>query len=150
VADKELLGLVKEGGQKTLTIAPECNEGLRFKIGKPIRDKAYFKFVEWAAGLGFEKLKCYFMIGIPGQKDNDIDQMIELIIKIRRIFSNSYISINPFVPKPGTELEKHIFDIKEIKRQGKALKKALGSKGIDFKLPSAKAAERQWRLAHKK
>ncbi|MBU2590126.1 MAG: B12-binding domain-containing radical SAM protein [Nanoarchaeota archaeon] len=149
IVDKELMNLIKKGGQKTLTIAPECNEELRFKIGKSIRDKAYFNFVELAKEIGFPKIKAYFMIGIPEQTDKDIKEMIILIKELKKRFNNLYISINPFVPKPKTELEKHEFNIKTLKNQAKLLKKELYKEKINFKLSSIKSAYKEWELSHK-
>lgn len=149
IVDKELMELIKKGGQKTLTMAPECNERLRFNIGKPIRDEAYFKFVEIAKEAGFEKVKAYFMIGIPGQTEEDLKNMISFITELKKRFSNIYVSINPFVPKPRTELEKHEFDIKTLKDQAKILKKELFRQNVKFKLSSIKSAYNEWRLANK-
>jgi len=149
IVDKELIELIKKGGQKTLTIAPECNEELRFKIGKSIRDKAYFNFVDIAKEVGFPKIKAYFMIGIPEQTDKDLEEMINFIKELKKRFNNLYISINPFVPKPRTELEKHEFDIKTLKNQAKILKKEFSKDKITFKLSSIKSAYKEWELANK-
>ncbi len=149
IVDKELMELIKRGGQKTLTIAPECNESLRFEIGKSIRDKAYFDFAEIAQEIGFSKIKLYFMIGIPGQHEKDIMEMVEMIKNLKKIFSRLYISINPFVPKPGTELAAHEFDKPTLKAQAKILSSELGKAKIYFKLASINAAYNEWELSHK-
>ncbi|HII15982.1 MAG TPA: radical SAM protein [Nanoarchaeota archaeon] len=151
LADKEFLELIKKGGQKTLTIAPECNEELRLKIGKNVKDEAYFRFIEMANEIGFETIKMYFMIGIPGQDEKALEEMASFIIKAKKMCkAECYISINPFVPKPGTMLESHEFDEKQIKKQAKYLQQILGKDKIRFKVQGTRQAKEEWVLAHTK
>lgn len=121
--DEELLELIYKGGQRSLTIAPECGEKLRKNIGKYVSDEIFFKFAKMAKK--FRSVKLYFMVGIPGQDRNDLDEMIEFIYRFKNIFNNVYVSFNPFVPKPKTKFEKYKFDKKIIKEQIKYLKNNL-------------------------
>ncbi|MDI6736991.1 MAG: radical SAM protein [Nanoarchaeota archaeon] len=151
LADREFLELIKKGGQRTLTIAPECNEELRFKIGKHVKDEQYFKFIENANGLSFDTIKMYFMIGIPGQDEKALEEMAAFIIKAKKMCrAECYVSINPFVPKPGTMLSSHKFDEKVIKKQAKYLQNLLGKEGIRFKVQGVRQAKEEWVLAHSK
>lgn len=147
IADEELLGLVKQGGQRTLTIAPECDEDMRFKIGKPIKDEKYLHFVEMAKKLGFDEIKCYFMFGLPEQKEENLANLIALIKKIKEIFHKTHISMGPFVPKPGTALESYEFDVKTARKQAAFLKRELGRERIRFKLHSISSAYKEWQLS---
>jgi len=121
--DEELLDLIYKGGQKSLTVAPECGEKLRKDIGKYVTDEIFFSFARIARK--FRSIKLYFMVGIPGQDKKDLDEMIEFIKRFRNIFNNIYVSFNPFVPKPKTVFENHIFDKKIIKEQINYLRKNL-------------------------
>jgi len=148
ITDEELLWLIKEGGQKTLTIAPECNESLRFEIGKNVSDASYLHFVELAQRLGFEEIKCYFMLGLPNQTKEDLEKTIVLIKQLKERFANLYVSINPFVSKLNTPFAEYGFDAKRIEEQAAFLKKALRDTKIRVKIQSIKAAKEEWLLAH--
>ena len=141
LVDEELLRLIKKGGQKTLTIAPEADEKARIKLGKNVKDEKYFEFIELANKIKFETLKVYFMVGV----DENLDEMIKLIEKIKEKFGKRvYISVNPFIPKPRTEFEDKGFDKKEMKRRIKYLKKNLSK--IKVKFSGVSQADLDWRL----
>ncbi|ENN96384.1 radical SAM protein [Methanocaldococcus villosus KIN24-T80] len=112
---------------KTLTIAPEAgSEELRKFINKDISNEDIFNAVELAKKFGIEKVKLYYLIGLPGEKEEDIKAIASLTEKIKREIKRVEVSINPFVPKPHTEFEDFIFDIdskKKIKLLEKMLKK---------------------------
>jgi radical SAM superfamily enzyme YgiQ (UPF0313 family) len=149
IVDEELMALIRKGGQRTLTIAPECNESLRKKVCKNVSDKKFFDFVEAAGRIGFEGIKLYFMVGLPEQDTRDLDEMAELIKKLKNSFKGkSYVSVNPFVPKPGTAFANHVFDVKLVKRQVSYLKKKLGKMGIRFKFAGVKNALLEWKIAN--
>ncbi|MBU2638107.1 MAG: B12-binding domain-containing radical SAM protein [Nanoarchaeota archaeon] len=149
LADSEFLELIKKGGQRTLTIAPECNEELRFKIGKHVKDEQYFKFIEKANELSFDTIKMYFMIGIPGMDEKSLKEMAGFIAKAKKMCKvGLYISVNPFVPKPGTALSSHKFDEKIVKKQAKFLQNLLGKANIRFKVQGTRQAKEEWVLAH--
>lgn len=151
LADRNFLELIKKGGQRTLTIAPECDEKLRFEIGKRVNDEQYFRFIENANELSFETIKAYFMIGIPSQNDESIKKMCEFIIKAKGLSkAKFYVSINPFVPKMGTIFSEYKFDESVIKKQAKLLKSFLGKSGLRFKIQGARQAKEEWVLAHSK
>ncbi|MBU2634621.1 MAG: B12-binding domain-containing radical SAM protein [Nanoarchaeota archaeon] len=146
--NKEILSLIKKGKQKTVTIAPEANERLRFKICKFTKDENIYNFIKDINELNFKKLKCYFMIGLPDQNKKDLDEMISLIKNLKEKFKGkTYISINPFVPKPKTKLENHIFNKSEIKKQALYLKKELNKIDIRYKIPNINSSYLEWKLS---
>ncbi len=139
--DDELLDLIKKGGQRSLTIAPESNQRLRYLLNKHISDAQYFNFIKKAKQKGF-KIKLYFMVGIPNTTKKDLDELIEFINKAK-----CSASINPFVPKPKTNLKDHKFDKTKIKQEIKYLKKHLKTK---VKFANMKFSYEEYRLAHAK
>lgn len=146
--DKELLELIKKGNQKTITLAPECNESLRSSIGKPIKDDVFFKIIEYANELKFETIKLYFMINIPNQTQQDLDEMIEFIEQCKKRFKNKlYISINALVPKQRTAFSKHTFNKEQIQKQLNYLKSKLR---VKFKTSPLRIAEKEFQLSHAK
>jgi len=148
LADEELLKLIKQGGQRTLTIAPEANESLRFKINKKVKDEKYFKFIELANKLNFKKIKCYFLVGLPNQEEKDLKETITLINKFKTKFNGKIsLSFNPLTPKPRTEFENIKFNKTKIKQQYIYLKKNLK---IKAKLPNLNQSHLEHKLAHMK
>lgn len=150
VADEEMLKLVRQGGQKTVTVAPEANQEVRYSLGKIVSDEKFFNFAEMASKIGFEGIKYYFMIGIPGQEKKDLEEMVLFIKKLKSIFPKTYISINPFVPKPKAAFGGHPFDKKAVKEHASFLRKELGKLGIRFKLSGISNSIKEWKLANAK
>ncbi|ACV24668.1 B12-binding domain-containing radical SAM protein [Methanocaldococcus fervens] len=112
---------------KTLTIAPEAgSERLREFIKKDINEGDIFNAIELAKKYNVEKVKLYFMVGIPTETDEDIEELITLTKKIKKEIRRVEISVNPMIPKPHTDFEEEEFDLsskKKIKYIEKALKK---------------------------
>jgi hypothetical protein len=94
-------------GTQTLTIAPEAGtERLRRVINKGQPEESLLAAVELAQSLGFPQLKLYFMVGHPGETDEDIQGIVDLTLKARAIFKrNVAINATPFVPKPHTPFQ---------------------------------------------
>ncbi|RME55270.1 radical SAM protein [Candidatus Woesearchaeota archaeon] len=149
--DEEFISLVVQGGQKTLTLAPECNESLRFKIKKLVKDETFFKVVDYANKYKVKKLKYYFLLGLPGQTMNDLKETVELIKSLKTKFKGqTYVSFNPLVGKPMTEFSGIVFDKKKIKTQALYLKKELSKIGVKIKIPSVSSSEKEYKLANLK
>lgn len=147
--DDKILRLIKLGGQKTLTIAPECNESLRKKIGKLTSDKQYLDFIDSAKRLDFEKIKVYLVIGLPEQTEQDIVDTVELIKKFKDRFNNISLSINYFVPKKNSEFQYHKFDKIKNTEQAKIIKQELSKLKIKYKIANLNLAYKEYKLAVK-
>ena len=144
--DKETISLIKQLGQRSLTIAPEANERLRLSMGKMVKDKDYFDFVEICNEVGFAKLKLYLMIGIPGMEDKDIIEMRDFVDKIKEKFNGKiYVSVNYFVPKPKSEFQDHPFDKKILKQQAKVVEREF--KHYKVKMKGLKTSFLEWDIA---
>ncbi len=125
-------------GQRTLTIAPEAgNEPLRRRMRKNLSDERIEEFVAWCFELGMENLKLYYMIGIPGETDNDVLSIAAFTrrlhdIQVRAVRSRGRIghlalNVGVYVPKPGTPLAEGGFcGVSEAKRRVRLLSRALG------------------------
>ncbi len=120
-----------KSGQKSLTLAPESNERLRAVMNKKLSDEQVSSAVNLAFEHGVEKIKLYFMIGTPGEKLEDIHDVINLVKKMR---GNLRLSINPFVPKPHTPFQWFGFeDIASLNKKKKMLQKLRNCSFEDFK-----------------
>ncbi len=103
----ESLSSVRKGG---LTIAVEAgSEKLRQIINKPINDEDLFAAAQAAYRAGWQRLKLYFMVGLPGETEEDIKHIVQLsfqLAKLRKKVDNKTGQINITVswltPKPHT------------------------------------------------
>lgn len=103
----ELITSVRKAG---LTIAVEAaSEKVRKIINKPLKDTDLFTAVEAAYKAGWQKLKLYFMVGLPGESEDDIKKIVKLsydLAKLRKKIDGRTGQINAavswFVPKPHT------------------------------------------------
>ncbi|MBQ9456668.1 MAG: TIGR03960 family B12-binding radical SAM protein, partial [Thermoguttaceae bacterium] len=96
-----------------LTIAPEAaRTDMRRVIGKRVTDEDLLAGCRIAFQNGFQRVKLYFMIGLPGERAEDVDGMIELaktIGELGKEVSGRYptvvVSVSNLVPKPQTPLQ---------------------------------------------
>lgn len=143
--DQETLKLMRACGQKSLTIAPECGERLRFVINKKVKDEDYFTFVERCNNAHIEKLKLYLMIGLPHMQTEDLKEMAFFVKEMRSRFKGKlYLSINYFVPKPKTPFSEEKIDKKVLKQQEKTLLQEL--ERIKRKIPKLSTSYKEWTL----
>ncbi len=125
-ATQEVLDLL--GRRKTLTIAPEAgSERLRKVIKKGITESDLLSLAEKLSYTELENLKLYFMIGLPFETDDDIDEIVKLIYKIRHVFHRRLTaSVSIFVPKPFTPFQWHKMETENVvKERLKKLKRDL-------------------------
>ena len=103
-----LLKILKMGGQKTLTIAPETGSSeLRRKMGKGLTDEAIFDAAQAAKDTGFKSIKAYFIIGLPDETDEDVLALGEMVKQIaEQTGLRTIASVNPFIPKAHTRWER--------------------------------------------
>ncbi|MCL2701854.1 MAG: TIGR03960 family B12-binding radical SAM protein [Phycisphaerae bacterium] len=101
---------VRKGG---LTIAAEAgSERLRRAIGKDITEDNMLAGVQAAYRAGWRSVKVYFMAGLPGETDADIDEIFDLCQRLsfaRKPVDNQRGSISASVswavPKPHTPMQ---------------------------------------------
>jgi radical SAM superfamily enzyme YgiQ (UPF0313 family) len=108
-----ILRLLRQSGEKTITIAPETgSDRLRRVINKTVTNDEILAAADMIFASGMENLKLYFMIGLPSEVDDDLVAIHDLTLQLREIMltharSRGQIgrivgSVNPLVPKPGT------------------------------------------------
>jgi radical SAM superfamily enzyme YgiQ (UPF0313 family) len=113
---EELVASLARGGHRTLTMAPEAGtERLRQIIRKPITDAQILAACESVRRNGIPNLKGYFMIGLPGETQADVEAIPALAarmlerLQVRgpdgRPFGKLTLSISSFVPKPWTPFQ---------------------------------------------
>ncbi|MBZ0220775.1 MAG: radical SAM protein [Candidatus Methylomirabilis sp.] len=142
--DEEFLALLREAGYRTMTLAPEAGtERMRDIINKGITDADIMEAVRLISEAGFRRVRLYFMLGLPGETDEDVQGIIDLSINIRKALKGGEVnlSVNPFVPKPCTPFQWHPFaPLEVIEGRQRTLNKALGKAGITVRDMPAKEA----------
>ena len=107
---EETVAALKESGHRTLALAPEAgSQRLRNAINKGIDHDQIINAVTLLAAGGIPNLKLYFLVGLPGETDIDIDEMLNLVMEIRERWlaegkkrgqlGQLSLSVNPFIPK---------------------------------------------------
>lgn len=105
---ERLLAALASSGSRTLTLAPEAgSEKLRQIIHKHIHEKDILHAAKRAAAYHFPELKLYFMLGLPGEEDEDVQAIAELTQQITALYHGRVLaSVAAFVPKPHTAFER--------------------------------------------
>lgn len=96
-----------------LTFAPEAgSDKLRDLLAKDFNSEEFFKALKDAYASGYQHVKLYFMIGIPQERDDDLDAIIDFSSKVSKLKKEAgsspagvNISINNLIPKPHTALQ---------------------------------------------
>ena len=77
--------LVNTDRHAGLTLAPEAaRDDMRVQIGKQIRNEDLFEGCRRAFENGFHRVKLYFMCGLPGERPDDLDGILEMAEAIVR------------------------------------------------------------------
>ncbi|MBP1708807.1 MAG: Fe-S oxidoreductase [Deltaproteobacteria bacterium] len=138
-----LIQCLKESEGRTVAIAPEAgSERLRRIIRKAYKEEEILGAVKTLVENGIVQIKCYFMIGLPFETDEDVKAIPLLAKRIRHQIRSTgeghkkswrvVLSVNPFIPKPGTPFQwAPLDDVKELKRKLKIIQTGLkNEKGI--------------------
>ncbi len=145
--NEEILGLLVDSGQQSLTLAPETgDESLRFSLNKNIVNEKIFSIVEKAFYRGLQQVKLYFMLGLPGENQEThnntvrflhiLNNMVKKCSKKTGKAKRITIKFGIFVPKPRTPMAKTpLLEEKEIKTSFRFFKnqqKHLSSLSFDY------------------
>jgi radical SAM superfamily enzyme YgiQ (UPF0313 family) len=96
-------------------------------MGKGLSDIDIENAVQSASSSGLKSIKLYFIVGLPGEDDDDVLGIADMV---RRFAQQTRMrvtaSINPFVPKAGTRFERELQPpIEELRRRTGLVEKAL-------------------------
>jgi len=88
------------------TLAPEAgNERIRRILNKGLTDEEILCMAGEIYRAGWNLIKLYFMIGLPSEEDEDLEDMIRLAGRVARTSKNKgkvHVSVSTFVPKSHT------------------------------------------------
>lgn len=133
------VGSVRKAG---LTFAPEAgSQRMRDVINKNETEEHIIETVGVAFSSGWDRIKLYFMIGLPTETDEDVEAIASLVARVRhaargrRKAASINVSISPFVPKPHTPFQWEAQDRpEETARKEAILRERLRLKGVKCSL----------------
>jgi radical SAM superfamily enzyme YgiQ (UPF0313 family) len=150
-----VLSALAGGGAKTITLAPESgSQRLRRLIRKGISENDIMESMDKIAEQSIKQLKLYFMIGLPSETDEDIEEIINLTLRCKSILDKRQsgcritLSIASFVPKAGTPFQwLPMAPLPTLNHRLSLLRNSLPPKGIKLKHESPAWSEVQAVLA---
>lgn len=133
--DENIAHILGGTRQSSLTFAPEAGtQRLRDIINKGLTNEELLRGVRTAYEQGWDKVKLYFMIGLPGETDVDVLGIAETVrwlqqecrIKGRKSIGFN-LTISNFTPKPHTPFQWHSVSTTEFERKRELLRQAFRS-----------------------
>lgn len=130
---------VRRGG---LTFAPEAGtQRLRDVINKGITEEDIFACLKDVFSKGWDRIKLYFMMGLPTETEEDLAGIIRLsqaTIKLARQMNRRRasvaVSVAGFVPKPHTPFQwAQQNTIEELRDKGRFLKSQIKDRALSLK-----------------
>ena len=146
-ARPELVKLLAASGAKTLTTAADgASERLRAALDRKTNAAQLLRTAELAREAGFRQLKLYLMLGLPGETDDDLDELARLAGELSRIVPLRF-GCAPFVAKRNTPMDGAPFaGIAEVERRIALLRNRLRGRA-EIKPTSARWAWVEYVLA---
>jgi len=154
--DAETCALLARAGVRTATIAPETgSDELREALGKSMRREEILGAAARLAEAGIASLKLYFMIGLPGEREDDVAEIVDLVRDVQGVFRAGHrrgrvsVSASAFVPKPRTPFQwAPVADAATLRRRLGRLRRALAARPrVEFTGVGPREARRQAVLA---
>ena len=146
-----LVEALVRSGTKTITLAPEAgSQRMRDVINKRLTHEQIVQAAELAGRGGIPKVKLYFIVGLPGETDDDVRELAalssEILARTREHQRGARVAVNlsPHVPKAQTAFQwEAMAPVETSSRRIKLVQRALGSLGIDvrFEAPAAQRVQ---------
>jgi radical SAM superfamily enzyme YgiQ (UPF0313 family) len=117
-----------------LTFAPEAgSQRLRNVINKNVSEDDLMSTVRAARKNGWQRVKLYFMIGLPTERDEDLEEIVRLARRVKAVgFREVSVSAAIFIPKAHTpfQFSPQIGEVEAARRLG--ILKRLSGRGIQL------------------
>ncbi len=126
--DENIAHILGGSRQPGLTFAPEAgSQRLRDIINKGLTNDDLLNGIKKAMEHQYKKIKLYFMIGLPGEEDEDIKAIAQTCKWLQEECKELgnlklNITISNFTPKPHTPFQWHSVSTNELSRRQKLLK----------------------------
>jgi radical SAM superfamily enzyme YgiQ (UPF0313 family) len=146
--DEEFVGLLRDGGYRTMTVASDApSQAMRGKLKKGLRGKHLLNAAELAHWAKMRIFKMYVIFGLPGESMDDIDELADFSLELQSIMPRVALGLSPLVPKLHTPLgDAEFTDIKILDARVKHLRKRLQGR-VEIRSVSPKWAWVEYRLS---
>ncbi len=142
---QELVEQVKKVRKTGFTLAPEAgSERLRSAINKGITEDDLLATAFAVYSAGWRLVKLYFMIGLPGETNDDVAAIVDLAGKVKREGRRAgsggdvNVAVSSFVPKAHTPFQWEAqISYEEILAKQQFLRQELRKKKLNFKWQDA-------------
>jgi radical SAM family uncharacterized protein len=139
----ELASRLRRVKRTGLTFAPEAASArLRASVNKGVSDDDLLSAISAAYREGWRKIKLYFMVGLPGESEEEVEEICGLVRRIMREGDSGRaakglrlsVSVSTFVPKPHTPLQwARQMSLPEIARRHFILREGLRMRGVTLR-----------------
>ena len=146
-----LVEALVRSGTNTITLAPEAgSQRMRDVINKRLTHEQIVHAAELAGRGGIPKAKLYFIVGLPGETDQDIEELAALSAEILAAMQQHNrrarvaVNLSPHVPKAQTAFQwEPMAPVALSERRIKLVQRALGPRGIDvrFEAPASQRVQ---------
>lgn len=128
--DENIANIIGGTRKSGLTFAPEAGtQRMRDIINKGLTNQELLRGVKTAFEQGWEQVKLYFMIGLPGETDADVLGIAETVSWLQqecrapgRRPLKINLTISNFTPKPHTPFQWHSVSTAEFQRKQEMLR----------------------------
>ncbi|PPS45479.1 TIGR03960 family B12-binding radical SAM protein [Chroococcidiopsis sp. TS-821] len=128
--DQNIAHILGGARQSGLTFAPEAGtQRMRDIVNKGLTNEELLRGVKTAWEQGWDKIKLYFMIGLPGETDADVLGIAETVAWLQRECRAKgrrplafNLTISNFTPKPHTPFQWHSVSTAEFQRKQELLR----------------------------
>ncbi|MCS7121750.1 MAG: radical SAM protein [Archaeoglobaceae archaeon] len=127
---------------RSITLAPEtASQKLLDVVNKGLTDEDIIEAAKVAENR-FEKIKLYYLIGLPNETLEDVKKIVEQVMNVKKFVKKVEISVNPLVPKPHTPFQWLPFGgtsgVAELKKKANFIIKECKKSGIDVEVGNIK------------
>ncbi len=100
-----LLSNLAAGGYRTITVASDgISERMRKVLDRKISEQDLLRAAQLISAAGFHRMKVYEMIGAPGERDEDVDELIRFALELSKIVRLT-LTFSTFTAKRNTPLD---------------------------------------------
>ena len=139
---EEEISIIGDVARTGFTFALEsASLGIRSRLNKNIDIDVLIGQLSLLRRYGWKRLKLYFMIGFPWEKEEDILIIKEIIQPFEKEGMNINLSVSPFIPKPHTPFQWLQMEDEDIlKEKMSMIKRLLKGKGVRMKYRDIKVS----------
>jgi len=144
--DDATLDEIRRVRVSNLTFAPEAGtQRLRDVVNKNVTEEQLLETVQRVVRRGWERIKLYFMIGLPTETSEDVDGIVDLTTRVRGTAKGARAnkgrpvqvtaSASTFVPKPHTPFQwAPMVDLPTVKEKHRHLVVQARERKVDIKM----------------